>query len=455
MVPGKPLFGVLGARRLRIVCGAAAAFAALARPGTGWGHRYGIEATDCSGCHGGGATPTVTLTAVPDNPAVGQAVTLTVTISQTNGPVAGFYLTTVDPSLTTVEPVGTFRAIEAGTSADSGGVIHTMPRTGSGGVTTFKATWSASTPTGALFLVNGMSANGDDTPRGDAPGRATLSITVGCAGAPYYLDQDGDGYGTSDPGFPVVKACSAPAGYAARAGDCDDFNAAIHPGAAEMCDGKDNNCDGTIDENVVYQPYCEDKDGDGHGIIGAAMKTDCRPSPGFGDCNGDCNDRDATSYPGAMEICDGRDNNCNGTIDEGVRPTCGTGWCQRYAVGCTTICTPGPPRAEVCNLFDDDCDGVIDNGSDAELCGPGGSTCVLGRCVPPAQGPDSGTVTGADGGVGLGRGAGGGCSLVGGAGTGGGDAAAAALVAIGLLARRRRAARRGRFSADRPRRLPR
>ncbi len=151
--------------------------------------------------------------------------------------------------------------------------------------------------TGVVFLVNGLSANGDDTPRGDAPNAASLSVAVGCSGRSYYLDQDGDGYGTSDPSFVVLGACSPPEGYSAQSGDCNDFVASIHPGGPELCDRLDNNCDESIDENVVYQPYCEDKDGDGHGVPGGATKNDCAPSVGFGDCQGDCNDlATATTY---------------------------------------------------------------------------------------------------------------------------------------------------------------
>src|SRR5438045_3322963 len=68
----------------------------------------GIVSQGCDGCHNGGKTPTVTLTVNPINPAVGQAVTVTIAISQTNGPAAGFYITTLPD-------VGTFRTIEAGT----------------------------------------------------------------------------------------------------------------------------------------------------------------------------------------------------------------------------------------------------------------------------------------------------------------------------------------------------
>ena len=355
-------------------------------------HKNGIAALGCDGCHNGGKPPTVTLTASPDNPGVGQAVTLTVTVSQTNGPAAGFYLTT-SPS------VGTFKAIQAGTSASSLGVMHTMPHIGAGGLTTFQAEWSASQPTGVQFLVFALSANNDGTSRGDGAGGANLSIVAGCAGASYYLDQDADGYGTSDPAYLVIRDCALPMGYASVSGDCDDFRASVHPGAPELCDGVDNNCDGRIDENLTNQIYCEDKDGDGHGVPSGAMQMGCAPSSGFGDCGGDCSDTDPTVYPGAPELCDRLDNNCDGRVDEGARVTCGLGWCRRYAIGCTSQCTPGPPLPETCNLFDDDCDDVVDNGTDLALCGAPGLTCVAGVCVPGAGdgGPVSGTDAGADG----------------------------------------------------------
>lgn len=446
---------------LLALLGGATESAALAR-------KSGIAAMGCEGCHQGGKAPTVTLAASPMQPAVGDAVTLTVTVSQTNGPVAGFYLTAPFGG-------GTFTAIESGTTATSDGVMHTMPRTGSGGVTTFKAQWSSSQVTGAEFDVYALSANGDNTPGGDGAGAAKLPVVVGCgAGHTYYLDQDGDGHGTDDPAYPLRQDCALPAGYATMAGDCDDFHETVYPGAPELCDGKDNDCNGMVDDNVMMQPFCEDKDGDGHGVTGHTTKMDCKPSPGFGDCNGDCDDLSASIYPGASEVCNGYDDNCNGMADEGVRPTCGTGWCQRYAATCTSACLPGRPLVETCNAYDDDCDGVIDNGTDDELCGGSGMTCVNGRCVSVTGGGASGGVSGSGGAQGSGGASGspdasstmgvdGGPSRSGGGdkpGQGGGCALAGSSavagthhgwgLAIGLAAWLRRRGRRGARAIHRP-----
>jgi hypothetical protein len=348
-------------------------------PGVAWAKKNGIAAAGCGGCHSGGQAPSVVLTATPPNPAVGQPVTVTVSISPANGSCAGFYLTTDGPNN------GTFRAIDAGTAVLSGGVGHTMPRTAAAGAgpITFTAEWTASQATGVEFAAYALACNDDGRSTGDGAGSAELAFVSGCAGMSYYIDQDGDGYGTTDPGYPVRKDCVPVLGYATVSGDCNDFVADVHPGAPELCDAKDNNCNGQIDEGVVDTLYCEDKDGDGYGVLGGATKMDCKPSPGFGSCSGDCNDNDPTVHPGAMEMCDAKDNNCNGQTDEGVRMTCGLGWCRRYAQGCTSICMPGPPLAETCNLFDDDCDGVIDNGTDEELCGASGLACVSGVCLAP------------------------------------------------------------------------
>jgi hypothetical protein len=340
----------------------------------------GIIAQGCESCHGDSSAATVTLSADPPNPEVGQPITLNIAVSRSGAAAAGFYLTTA------FDTPGVFEAIEAGTTTTTSGVIHTTPRSASGGLTTFKARWTAQQATGVVFDVFAVSANRDKTNRGDAPGNAQLALAIGCTGSTYYIDQDGDGYGSTDPSYSTRVDCSAPAGYAAMVGDCDDFQASVYPGAPEQCDLKDNDCDGHIDNDVVYQPYCEDHDGDGHGVTGKMVITDCKPSPGFGDCDGDCDAGGPETYPGAPEICDRRDNDCDGEVDEGVRIVCGVGLCARYASGCDGQCTPGEPLAESCNGYDDDCDDIVDNGDDLSLCGAPGLRCVGGKCLGEPDG---------------------------------------------------------------------
>ncbi len=107
--------------------------------------------------------------------------------------------------------------------------------------------------------------------------------------------------------------------------DCDPTNADINPGAAEVCDGADNDCNGLVDDddgNLQAGPgesgatvWYADLDGDGSAGDSVTALA-CAQPDGYADTADDCDDFDASSYPGGTEICDGADNDCNGETDE-------------------------------------------------------------------------------------------------------------------------------------------
>jgi hypothetical protein len=140
-----------------------------------------------------------------------------------------------------------------------------------------------------------------------------------------YVDADGDGY-TVGSAISVCYGKNIPSGYSATSlgSDCDDNNPAVHPGAVEVCgNGIDDNCNGSIDEGcIVTYTYYSDGDKDGYGRSNSSI-TSNNPMPpkGYAILAGDCDDKKASVHPGATEICNGIDDNCNGVIDEGVSQT--------------------------------------------------------------------------------------------------------------------------------------
>ncbi|MBI4849844.1 MAG: hypothetical protein HY808_14940 [Nitrospirae bacterium] len=132
----------------------------------------------------------------------------------------------------------------------------------------------------------------------------------------YYQDADLDGYGNI---AITTQACVAPGGYASDHTDCDDTNNSINPGAPEVCNGADDNCNDLIDEGVKTT-YYQDADSDGYGNIFITALA-CTAPAGYVSDSTDCDDTNTNVHPGAVEVCNSIDDNCNGQIDEGVTIT--------------------------------------------------------------------------------------------------------------------------------------
>jgi len=138
---------------------------------------------------------------------------------------------------------------------------------------------------------------------------------------PWFADDDGDGYGGVEH---EELACVSPGpGWVELSGDCDDTNAALNPGAVEICNGGiDDDCNTLADnDDFVVDPataadWFPDVDGDGFGDMIAVPFFGCDPEDGRIDNDLDCNDAEAAVAPGALEVCDELDNDCDGLFDD-------------------------------------------------------------------------------------------------------------------------------------------
>ncbi|MDP4717108.1 MAG: putative metal-binding motif-containing protein, partial [Flavobacteriales bacterium] len=223
----------------------------------------------------------------------------------------------------------------------------------------------------------------------------------------FYADADTDTYGNS---LSTILACTPPNGYVTNNLDCNDNNQNIYPAAAEVCNNLDDNCNTSIDEGLLFITYYADLDGDGAGnLVNTTIA--CAQPNGYVTNPTDCNDSNPTIYPSASETCNGTDDNCNTSIDEGVQNVFYLdsdsdffGNAAFPILSCTnpvgyvsnnSDCNDAnnfvyPNANEICNGIDDDCDTFIDEGvqiayyADADNDGFGNALSSILACSPPA-----------------------------------------------------------------------
>jgi hypothetical protein len=163
-------------------------------------------------------------------------------------------------------------------------------------------------------------------------------VDNGATGQTWYFDADLDGYG-DDAG--AVTSCEAPDGAIEQGGDCDDGDSEVRPDALERCDGVDNDCDALVDDDddSVYSAdlssWYADEDGDGYGDPDPAILACLTPDDHVED-GSDCDDSNDAIHPGADEVCNELDDDCDEVVDDGGAGYCctGTGLVHKISDGC-------------------------------------------------------------------------------------------------------------------------
>ena len=203
----------------------------------------------------------------------------------------------------------------------------------------------------------------------------------------WYADADEDGYGDA---AAARESCDAIVGFVENDGDCDDSRADANPDSIEVCDDIDNDCNGAVDDGVTIDFFI-DVDGDGHGTTDS-VEPACSQPFGYSALSDDCDDTSADVSPDAIEVCNGVDDDCDGTTDEPDAADASTWYADADGDGygdpavATTTCDPS--ASDVANAEDcDDTDPELNPATiwylDADGDGYGSPDLTLSQCEQP------------------------------------------------------------------------
>ncbi|MCP4810121.1 MAG: hypothetical protein GY913_24670 [Proteobacteria bacterium] len=174
--------------------------------------------------------------------------------------------------------------------------------------------------------------------------------------------------------------------------DCDDDDASTYPGAPEVCDEVDNDCNDVVDDGGVTTTWFADTDGDLEGDAGNTTEA-CTTPVGYVGNDRDCDDTDAAINTDGAEICDDIDNDCDGLVDDeddsldtseapvwyADQDGDGYGYALDFTQACVqpedfvdndedcndAVDTINPEAEEICDNLDNDCDELVDGDDDS------------------------------------------------------------------------------------------